>query len=133
MKLGLTATGLKEARAANARRVRALDPKNELGAAVKRGTLRYYYKMFHVVHRQSGALAAALRVDLKITARTATGRVFIDPGARKPGSKTPPAEYGVYENARGGAHAFIDIAAKEIGFIEQQAASEMEKTIADAK
>ena len=46
------------------------------------------------------------------------GKVYIDPGSvspRRTKRKAKPAEYGVYENARGGEHAFYDRTVDEIG------------------
>lgn len=131
MKLGLTVKGLKEEQAKQARRVRALDPRHAVGRVTKAGTRKIYSRMLEVVHVQSGTLKAALRMDFKTTATAATGSVFIDPGAVKPGTRSRPAVYGVYENAKGGAHAFIERATAAAGFIEQEARAEIEKIVVD--
>jgi hypothetical protein len=46
------------------------------------------------------------------------GKIYIDPGSvspRRTKRKYRPAEYGIYENARGGEHAFYDRTVEEIG------------------
>lgn len=129
MRLGLSVTGLRQAQAANVRLIKALDPRNEMGAITQRATLKVFYKMRSLVHRQSGTLAAALTVDFKATARTATGSVYIDTGVVNPRSGAYPAFYGPLENARGGSHAFIDRTYAEFQQAAADAAADMQNYV----
>lgn len=56
-----------------------------------------------------------MRASERIEVNGLEGKVFIDPDTKNPRSKTPPVEYAVYENARGGEHAFADRTVNEIG------------------
>jgi hypothetical protein len=51
---------------------------------------------------------------MEIKEREATGRIYIDPTAVNPRGQRPE-EYGVYEHARGGSHAFYERTIKERG------------------
>jgi hypothetical protein len=114
----LTITGLQQAQAEALRIAAALEPNGAVGQAVKYVTLglhRYavaythigqYVQSksgswyYHIPGRGGGSLRASHRVDIGGD----RGEVFIDPGARNPLTGRAPAEYGVYEFARGGEH-----------------------------
>lgn len=93
--------GLKEAQAANVRRIQALKPSGKLGGVVRDALVWAHRYLVSITHVDTGAYQASQRVEVE----GAEGRLFVDPNARNPRSKTPPVEYSVYEEARGGGHA----------------------------
>lgn len=130
--LKATIRGLQEAQAKNAEMIGALQPKGALGEAVKYAVFdlhRHEVTLMHVGrYKQSargtyyysrtggvggGAMRAALRMDFTDGGDTARGRTFIDPDAVNPLTKRKPVEYSVYENRRGGEHAFQDRTVRE--------------------
>jgi hypothetical protein len=116
--VNLTITGLQEAQAEALRIQAALEPDGAMGQAVKYVTLglhRYavaythigqYIQSatgswyYHIPGRGGGSLRAAHRPEVN----GLRGEVFIDPSVRNPLTGRAPAEYGVYEFARGGEH-----------------------------
>lgn len=73
-------------------------------ASAEMGTLARE-KAIDYTHVLTGSLQSAYR----LTAQDKGHVVHIDPGAENPTSQTKPAEYGVYEHARGGDHAFYGL------------------------
>ena len=57
-----------------------------------------------IVHKDTRSLFNSITK----TEETWRGELFLDPSVRNPKSKTPPSEYGFYENRRGGSHNFMD-------------------------
>ena len=98
----LTITGLQDAQRANLRHAASVKPSGSLGAAVQEGTLAAQRYMVSITHVDTGALRASLMVRVS----GLRGEVYIDPGAVNPRGQAP-SEYGPYENARGGEHAFM--------------------------
>jgi hypothetical protein len=74
-------------------------------------THRYAVSITHVgKYRSNGGWVGggSLRASHRIKMLRLKGVVYIDPNSRNPRSKVKPVEYGIYENARGGEHAFYD-------------------------
>jgi len=114
----LSIEGIQEEMARNNRRIAALKPEGESGEAVREAVIalhRYAVQITHVgKYEGGGALKSSHRMDVQ----GLEGMVYIDPEAVSPrrGAKKPkPVMYGVYENARGGEHAFYDRTIEEIG------------------
>lgn len=108
----VTIEGIQEAQAANLRALAAMAPESGLGRAVQFALAdlhRYAVSITHVWIYKGGALRASHRVGLveNVDAGTARGSIFIDPNAVNPRGQRPE-EYGVYEHARGGDHAFYE-------------------------
>lgn len=113
--------GIQEAQKRNLMRIAALQPSGKAGEAVRDALIalhRYSVSITHVGKYQrngntvgGGSLRAAQRIEVEGLA----GQVYIDHAAKNPLSKTKPVEYGVYENARGGEHAFFDRTVNEEG------------------
>jgi len=109
----LTITGIQEAQRDNLRMIAALEPAGAAGAAVQVALIKLHRYAVSVTHVDTGSLRASHRME--VAPSGLRGAVFIDPSAVNPRSKVPPAEYGVYEHARGGAHAFYDRAYNALG------------------
>ena len=111
----ITIEGIEQVLERNQKRIAALQPEGKAGEAVRDAVLslqRYAISITHVGQYPGGG---ALRSSHRAEVEGLEGKVYIDPGARSPRSKTPPREYGVYENARGGEHAFYDRTVSEQG------------------
>jgi len=102
--------GIQELMADSLRATRAIRPSGALGRVVKRVGLATLRWIDGVVHVDTGALRASQRIDFIESGNEATAIIFVDPTAVNPKGQYP-AEYGVYENRRGGSHAFYDIGA----------------------
>ncbi len=61
-----------------------------------------------ITHRITGTLASAYRLTYAITGEAAFGTLSIAEDVVNPVSGQRPVEYGVYEHARGGDHAFFE-------------------------
>lgn len=117
----LSIEGIQEVQARNLKRIAAMQPSGAAGEAVRDAIValhRYAVAITHVGKYQrngttvgGGSLRAAHRMELE----GLSGMVYIDPSAKNPRSKTKPVEYGVYENERGGEHAFYDRTINEEG------------------
>jgi hypothetical protein len=110
----LSIQGTQEAQKKNLTRIAMLQPGGLVQRELQDATIsahRYAVTITHVGrYRSNGAWAGggSLRASHRIQMQNLKGIVYIDPSARNPRSKVRPAEYGVYENARGGEHAFYD-------------------------
>ena len=111
MSVRLTIEGIQEAQQANLREIAALRPSGVLGEAIRRATLAAHDYAVKITHVDTGTLKASHRVHL----RGLEGVISIDPAAVNPRSRKRPAEYGVYEHARGGSHAFYARTVVEAG------------------
>ena len=93
-------------------------PNSVVGAAVEGATQAAHRYAIYVTHVDTGALKGAHTY----TVRGAHGEVYINPRAqRSDGAR--PANYGPYEHARGGTHAFYDRTVSE-GFNSIASAAE---------
>jgi hypothetical protein len=117
----LSIEGIQEVQQRNLKRIASMQPSGEAGAAVRDAIValhRYAVTITHVGMYQrhgntvgGGSLRAAHRMELD----GLSGMVYIDPSAKNPITKQKPVIYGVYENERGGEHAFYDRTEKEEG------------------
>jgi len=128
----LSIEGIQEVQARNVRRIAALKPTGAAGQAVKNAIIqlhRYAVSITHVGRYaqtasgrytwakppKPGRGGGALRASHRMRVNGLDGAVFIDKSSRNPLTGNKPVEYGVYENARGGEHAFYDRTVGEIG------------------
>lgn len=99
--------GQREAQQAMLIAYNAVEPRGGLGRAIHwagREALQYTIR---ITHRITAILAASHMIEYEEVGRSSVmGRVFIDPSVFNPYYNKRPAEYGIYEHARGGAHAF---------------------------
>ena len=93
----LSIRGLQHAQAVNARIIATMQPRGAMGEAVRSMTGAAHAHAVANTPHDFGALRAAQRMSVK----NLRGRVFIDPGAKHPRSKTPPSEYGRYLHDQG--------------------------------
>jgi hypothetical protein len=103
---------LQEIQAANRKMIQALQPSGASGRAIKDMTIRaqrYAVINTHVWPDRGGGLRASHTMEVQ----GLHGRVYIAHGVNPRGQD--PAEYGVYEHARGGDHAFYDLVMSEHG------------------
>lgn len=149
----LSIEGIQETQSRNVRRIAALKPTGEAGKAVKDAIIqlhRYAVSITHVgryaqtrsgrytwakppkVARGGGALRASHRTRIKPT--DLSGDVHINKSAVNPLTGSKPSKYGVYENARGGEHAFYDRTVDEIGDqVAKQAGNRIKQAVIYAK
>ena len=117
----LSIEGIQEVQQRNLKRIAALQPEGAAGEATRDALValhRYAVSITHVgKYKVNGAFVGggSLRASHRVEVDGLEGRIYIDPAARNPRSKTRPREYGVYENARGGEHAFYDRTVDEYG------------------
>jgi len=117
----LSIEGIQEVQQRNLRRIAALQPEGKAGEAVRDAIIalhRYAVSITHVgIYNVGGSMVGggSLRAAHRMEVDGLEGQIYIDRGARNPRSKTKPVEYGVYENARGGEHAFYDRTSDEYG------------------
>lgn len=87
---------------ANLNRIAAANrPNGVVAAAVEGATQAAHRYAVYVTHVDTGALKGAHRY----TVRGKRGEVYINPSAVRSDGRRP-AQYGPYEHARGGSHAF---------------------------
>jgi hypothetical protein len=128
----LSITGIQDVMERNVRRIASMQPGGAAEIAVREAVIllhRYAVQITHVgrykksksgtyvwakppeAARGGGSLKSSHRMDVN----GLEGKVYIDPGSVNPLTKQKPAIYGIYENARGGQHAFYDRTVDEIG------------------
>lgn len=93
----MTIRGLQEAQKANLELLAAMRPDGAVGRTIVIATAETHRRLTRNTPHDIGALRATRRTEV-IGLR---GRVYNDPGARNPRSRTPPAEYDVYLHAQG--------------------------------
>ena len=101
----ITIQGLQKAQDANNRLIAALKPSGAAGKATKAVLMGAHSRYVILTHVDTGALKAARR--MKMDAQGLRGYIYTDPNAVNPKGKRP-AEYDIYEQARGGSHAAAD-------------------------
>ncbi len=109
--VNLTITGIQEAQRANLEAIAALKPQGPFGRAVIYATTAAHRYAVAITHVDTGSLRASHRIEVK----GLRGRIYIDPSSVNPRGRARPAEYGVYEHARGGSHAFYQRVVDERG------------------
>jgi hypothetical protein len=105
-----TIRGLQEAQRWNARAIANMRPSDKFGRLIQTITTQLQRQEIAITHVDTGALRASERMEIN----GLRGRIFIDQNARNPRSGVPTHVYAVFENARGGEHAFAERAARDI-------------------
>lgn len=109
----LTITGIQKLQRANSKMIKALEPANALGRAVKYALLSALRYARAITHVDTGALRASH--FMMYDAGTPSGSIYISPDTRNPVTNAMPSIYGVYEHGRGGTHAFYERVIAERG------------------
>lgn len=147
----LSITGIQEAMEHNVRRIAAMQPEGAAGEAVRDAIIalhRYAVQVTHVgryaqsasgkyswarpprAARGGGSLKSSHRMQID----GLSGTVSIDPKSVNPLTGKKPIEYGLYENARGGEHAFYDRTVDEAGpQISARAVTKIKEAVLYAK
>jgi hypothetical protein len=99
----LSIRGLQEAQRANLKLISAVRPGGALGRAVLYMATEAERYAVSYTHVDTGALRASHRIRQETSTRY---RIYIDPSATNPRSKTPTSKYGPIEHRRGGDHEF---------------------------
>lgn len=102
MSKGLTIKGLQEAQRANIQEIAAVKPSGGLGRAVKYATIEAH----RIAVTETDVITGSLRASHRMKVLSARGEVYIDPSAVNPRTRQRPVDYGPFEEARGGHHAF---------------------------
>ena len=113
MSINANIKGIQELQNKNLKRIAALRPSGAAGRTIRYGLTRlhrYAVSITHVWKYKGGGLRASHRMGID----GLRGRIYIDPTAVNPRGQKP-AEYGPYEHARGGIHAFYDRTVEEEG------------------
>jgi hypothetical protein len=114
----LSLEGIQEVQQRNLRRILALKPEGAAGQAVRDAVIALQRYAVQITHVGKYAGGGALKNSHRMEIDGMEGMVYIDPSSvspRRGKSKAKPVEYGVYENARGGEHAFYDRTVSEAG------------------
>jgi len=113
MSFKMSIDGIQKLQDKNLRRMAELKPSGAAGKAIRYGLTRlhrYVVSITHVWKYKGGGLRASHRMGMD----GLRGRIYIDPGAVNPRGQKP-VDYGPYEHARGGTHAFYDRTVDEEG------------------
>ena len=93
--------GIQEAQDGMLRVAAAFKPSGAFDEGIKEATIYMHRYAVSITHVDSGGLRAAHHIELGHL----KGAIYINPAAvRSDGAR--PAQYGLYEHARGGSHAF---------------------------
>lgn len=114
----LSITGIQEAMAKNNRRIASMKPGGKVEQAVKDAVIELHRYAVGITHVGKYVGGGALKSSHRMRLDGLEGEIYIDPNSvspRRTTRKYRPAEYGVYENERGGEHAFYDRTVNEIG------------------
>jgi hypothetical protein len=126
----LSIQGVQEVMARNNRRIATMETGGAAEDAVRDAIIALHRHVVQIIHVDTGTLRASQRMEVD----GLEGMVFIDPSARNPRGKTRPVEYGVYEHARGGEHAFYDRTQSEIGEqVKAQVTTKIKEAVIYAK
>ena len=94
--------GFEQAQAAMLRAIEAVKPTGALGAAIKEALLMAQAYAAQVTDEDTGTLARSHLIQYD----GGSGFIYPSPYNINPKSHKPPSYYGIYEERRGGAHAF---------------------------
>lgn len=108
--MAVTIYGIQAAQAAMLRAVNAARPGSGLQAALKDAAAAAHRYAVALTHVDTGSLKASHRIALHAT----RAEIYLDPGAQRSDGRRP-AQYGPFEHARGGEHAFYERTVAEHG------------------
>ena len=112
---GIQIQGIQELQKDNQLLIAAIRPTSGLGDAVKVSGQELARYMVSITHVDTSALRSSEIMDFSGTGDEAQAVVHIADGTLNPRTGQSPANYGPYENARGGSHAFMERTVTERG------------------
>ena len=107
----VTVQGFKEAQDAMLQDIAALQPSGAMGEATKEALFMAQAYAASITHEDTGTLAASHLIQYD----GASGYVYPSPYNINPKSHKPPSYYAIYEENRGGDHAFYGRTESEQG------------------
>ncbi len=111
----LTLLGIYEARAANEKRIAALQPSTGLAAGGRDMTMKLHRYAVQITHVDTSALQKSHRMGFTEARDSFIGEIYIGGDAQNPRTGQLAAVYGPMEHARGGSHAFYERTVMEMG------------------
>lgn len=114
----VTLEGIQEVMARNNRRIASMKPQGAAGTGVRDAIAALHRHAVQITHVGQYTGGGALKSSHRMEIEGLEGKVFIDPRSvspRRSKRRNKPSDYGVYEHARGGEHAFYDRTIEEIG------------------
>ena len=96
--------GIQEAQRGNAQLMASFKPGGKFAKAVWKVTVSLHRYAVGITHVHHGSLKASHR--MRMLPDGMTGYIWIDPSSVNPRNRQRPAQYGYYEERRGGTHAF---------------------------
>lgn len=112
MNLRAEIKGIQEAQEQNLRLIAFFDPGNVVDRGIQVMQAAAHRVAVILTHVETGALRASHRQS---PPRGGMAVIALDSTARNPRSGVKTSEYGVYEHARGGTHAFYARTVNEFG------------------
>lgn len=112
MSIQTTIQGMEDAQRIMLRAVQAVDPKGGAGRAVKKALFIAQAYAASITHQDTSTLSRSHIIQYD---GGAVGYVQPSPYNINPRSHKPASYYAIYEEARGGAHAFYQRTITEIG------------------
>lgn len=133
----LSIEGIQEVQARNNRRIANLQPEGAAGEAVRDAIIALHRYATQITHVGKYAGGGALKSSHRMAVEGLYGTVSIDPRSvspRRTKTKARPVVYGLYENARGGEHAFYDRTVEEVGpQVTERAVTKIKEAVLYAK
>ncbi len=113
-------------------RIKNMMADGPMGRKVVGLALKAYNIMRATVHKDTRALMASITISKRrYSATNVIAQVYLNPNVKNPRTKNRPADYGKFENARGGAHAFLDRTARQMKNTEAVEIAELTRIIID--
>lgn len=109
--IALTITGIQEAQNEMVKTIARLEAPGARQRVILYATTAAHRYLVAHTHVDTGAYRAAQRMEIK----GEHGHLYVDAAAVNPRTKERPAEYSVYEEARGGSHAAYQRTFEEAG------------------
>lgn len=133
----LSLEGIQEVQRRNLRRIANLQPEGAAGEAVRDAAIALHRHAVSITHVGQYTGGGALKNSHRMKVEGLEAVIYIDPHSvspRRTKRKNRPVIYGVYENARGGEHAFYDRTVDDIGTqVSERAARHITEAVVYAK
>lgn len=132
MKIRAKTQGSDKVKARQQARIRNLMADGPMGRKVVGLALKAHGLMRGFVHKETRALMSAITISKRrYSATNVVAQVYLNPTVKNPRSKNRPGDYGKFENARGGSHAFLDKTAHAMRNTEVVEINELTRLVID--